>query len=201
MNKRQQIRAELKQRRTEYSDAQCQTLSRQICAHLQQQKLFTNRNRFAFYYPVGNEANLLDLMFRAWSFGKKTFLPVLASFPKNNLWWIEHTDSTSMYLNRFDIPEPAHSPHARRTKLRSLDVIFMPLLGFDLNGNRMGMGGGFYDRSLAKCYRKNTNWHRPLRIGAAYSWQQVDTLPTEPWDIPLDAIVTDKGITWFNKDK
>lgn len=201
MDKRQQIRAELRQRRIEYSDAQCQSLSRQICTHLQHEKIFKNRSRFAFYYPVANEVDLLDLMFRAWSFGKKTFLPVLASFPKGNLWWIEHTDSTSMYLNRFGIPEPAHSPRTRRVKLRSLDVIFIPLVGFDLNGNRMGMGGGFYDRSLAKCYRENNPWQRPLRIGVAYSWQQVKTVPTESWDIPLDAIATENGLTWFRREK
>lgn len=199
MDKRQQIRAELKQRRTSYSDAQCQTLSKQICSHIQSERQFKNRNRFAFYFPVGNEVDLLELMYRAWSLRKKTFLPVLASFPKGNLWWIEHTASTAMYLNRFGIPEPEHPPRARRTKLRSLDIIFMPLLGFDASGNRMGMGGGFYDRSLGKCYQADKPWHRPIRMGVAYSWQQVDSIPVEQWDVPLDAIATENGVTWFKR--
>lgn len=199
MDKRQQIRTELKQRRAEHSKTQCQSLSRQICTHIQNEKLFKNKSRFAFYYPVGNEVDLLELLYAAWSRGKKTFLPVLANFPKGNLWWIEHIDSNPMYLNRFGIPEPAHPARARRTKLRSLDLIFMPLLGFDASGNRMGMGGGFYDRSLAKCYRSNNSWHRPIKMGVAYSWQQVDSIPTEKWDIPLDAIATEEGITWFKR--
>ena len=199
MDKRQQIRAELKQRRTEHSASECQSLSRQICIHLRNERQFTNRRRFAFYFPVGNEVDLLDLMYHAWSFRKQTFLPVLARFPKGSLWWIEHTESTPMYENRFGIPEPHHPAHSRRTKLRSLDMIFMPLVAFDSKGNRMGMGGGFYDRSLKNCYRINSPWHRPIRMGVAYSWQEVDTIPTEKWDIPLDAIATESGVTWFKR--
>lgn len=199
MDKRQQIRNELKQRRSQYSDAQCRSLSSQICNQLHNDRSFINRHRLAFYYPVGNEVDLLELMQRAWRLGKKTFLPVLASFPKGSLWWIEHSASTPMYLNQFGIPEPEHPPGARRTKIRSLDVIFMPLVAFDASGNRMGMGGGYYDRSLAKCYRQDIPWHRPIRMGVAYSWQQVSSIPVEKWDIPLDAIATENGITWFRR--
>jgi 5-formyltetrahydrofolate cyclo-ligase len=201
MDKRQTIRDELKTRRSRHSDSECQVLSRQICIHLQQERHFKNRQRFAFYYPVGNEVNLLDLMYRAWALRKTTFLPVLASFPKGSLWWIKHDESTPMYENRYGIPEPYHPARSRRTKLRSLDMIFMPLVAFDARGNRMGMGGGFYDRSLSRCYRKDNQWHRPIRMGVAYSWQQVDGIPTEKWDIPLDAIATENGVTWFEEKK
>ncbi|MGD9385851.1 MAG: 5-formyltetrahydrofolate cyclo-ligase [Thioalkalispiraceae bacterium] len=199
MDKRQQIRSELKQRRAKYSDSQCQSLSWQICNHLQNQRAFTNGQRFAFYYPMGNEVDLRELMERSWSLEKKVFLPVLAGFPKGCLWWVEHTPATPMYLNQYGIPEPEHPRRARRTKLRSLDIIFMPLVAFDTVGNRMGMGGGFYDRSLAKVYRADNTWHRPLRLGVAYSWQQVDAIPAEKWDIPLDAIATENGVTWFRR--
>lgn len=197
MDKRQIIRNELKKRRSRHSDSECQTLSRQICRHIQHERHFKNRQRFAFYYPVGNEVNLLDLMYRAWDLKKTTFLPVLASFPRGNLWWIKHSETTPMYENRYGIPEPYHPARSRRTKVRSLDMIFMPLVAFDARGNRMGMGGGYYDRSLAKCYRTDNQWHRPIRMGVAYSWQQVDDIPTEKWDIPLDAIATEHGVTWF----
>ena len=199
MDKRQQIRNELKQRRSMHSDAECQSLSRKICQHIHNERIFKTKKRFAFYYPVGNEVDLRELMDQAWSWGKQTFLPVLAKFPKGNLWWVEHNATTPMYLNQFGIPEPAHPPRARRTRIRSLDVIFMPLVAFDAKGNRMGMGGGYYDRSLAKCYRQDTTWHRPIRMGVAYSWQQVASIPVEKWDIPLDAIATDEGVTWFRR--
>ncbi|MGD8926773.1 MAG: 5-formyltetrahydrofolate cyclo-ligase, partial [Thioalkalispiraceae bacterium] len=172
---------------------------RQICTHISSERPFKNGNRFAFYYPVGNEVNLLALLEHAWTLGKQTYLPVLAQFPRGSLWWVEHTASTPMYLNQFGIPEPQHPRRARRTKLRSLDIIFMPLVAFDAKGNRMGMGGGYYDRSLAKVYRQDNPWHRPFRMGVAYSWQQVESIPVEKWDIPLDAIATEKGVTWFRR--
>jgi len=197
MDTRQRLRAELKQRRTEHSAQECTVSSLQICEHIRRDRLFHARKRFALYYPVGNEVNLMPLLHIAWSFRKETYLPVLATFPKGYLWWVPYYDHTPLYLNKFQIPEPRHNARDRTTRIRSLDVIFMPLVGFDKNGNRMGMGGGFYDRSLAKCYRSASSWHRPLKIGVAYSWQEVDKLPSEKWDIPLDAIVTENGLTWF----
>jgi 5-formyltetrahydrofolate cyclo-ligase len=74
---------------------------------------------------------------------------------------------------------------------QQLDAVIVPLLGFDNNGNRLGMGGGYYDRSFA--FRKQRRaWRRPLLIGVAYSFQQVDAIQTEPWDIPLDAVITEQ---------
>jgi len=197
MPTREQLRIELKQRRDDHSETECQQQSLHICEHIRGNKLFINRRRLALYYSVGNEVNLEHLFHYAWALNKTIFLPVLSQFPKRHLWWIHFKENTPMYLNRYQIPEPVHSAHARRTKLRSLDVVFMPLVGFDEKGNRLGMGGGFYDRSLSRCFRASTTWHRPVRVGVAYSWQQADEIPTEPWDIPLDAIITEQGITWF----
>ncbi len=197
MPTREQLRIELKQRRDQHSETECEKLSVSICEHIRRSKLFINRQRLALYYSVGNEVNLEHLFHYAWALNKTLFLPVLSRFPKGHLWWIQYIENTPMYLNRYQIPEPVHSGHARRTKLRSLDVVFMPLVGFDDKGNRLGMGGGFYDRSLSRCFRQSTTWHRPVRIGVAYSWQQLTKIPNEPWDIPLDAIVTEQGITWF----
>ncbi len=198
MPTRKQLRNELKQRRNTHSKAQCQELSLQICEHIRRSKPFTHRQRLALYYSIGNEVSLEHLFHYAWTLNKTLFLPVLSHFPKGHLWWIKFLEHTPLYLNRYQIPEPVHPARARRTKLRSLDVIFMPLVGFDDKGNRLGMGGGYYDRSLSRCFRPSTAWHRPVRVGVAYSWQQVTSIPVETWDIPLDAIVTEQGVHWFN---
>src|SRR5690606_40461575 len=65
----------------------------------------------------------------------------------------------------------------------------LPLVAFDARGNRLGMGGGFYDRTFARAPRARTL--RPRLVGLAHHFQQVASLPAEPWDIPLDAIATD----------
>ena len=197
MKTRQQLRTELKQRRSQCSMTQCQHDSLRICDALYRTNLYRNAKRIAFYYPTGKEVNLLPLIEHAWTQQKQVFLPVLAQFPQSRLWWIPYSPDTPCYLNQFGIPEPHHNKQTRRTKLRSLNMILMPLVGFDQAGNRLGMGGGYYDRSLAHLPRHMTSWQRPLKIGIAYSWQQVDSIPHEKWDIPLDAVVTETGLTWF----
>lgn len=88
--------------------------------------------------------------------------------------------------NRFGIIE---SSDPRRRGINSLDALLIPLVGFDARGNRLGMGAGFYDRALTQRHGR-----RPLAIGVAFACQQVDALPVDPWDQPLDYIVTDSGI-------
>ena len=71
----------------------------------------------------------------------------------------------------------------------------MPLVAFDKQGNRLGMGGGFYDRTLARLHEQN--WQKPQLIGLAHECQKVDALPIESWDVPLKTIITpDKTYCW-----
>ena len=76
-----------------------------------------------------------------------------------------------------------------------LDVIICPLVAVDVNGNRMGMGGGFYDTTLGKSYRSGAK--KPLKIGWCYDFQMVEQLARQPWDVPLDGLITPSGIRWF----
>lgn len=89
--------------------------------------------------------------------------------------------------NRFGILEPGSKAPA--LAIEALDVVLMPLVGYDLQGNRLGMGGGFYDRAFARLRRR-----RPLRIGLAHSLQQVARLERAPWDIPLHGVCTEGGL-------
>jgi 5-formyltetrahydrofolate cyclo-ligase len=78
--------------------------------------------------------------------------------------------------------------------------MLLPLVAFDERGNRIGMGGGFYDRTLANLQHSD-GWQRPKRIGVAYQLQQTRKIPSEEWDIPLHAVATEQGITWFEDSK
>jgi 5-formyltetrahydrofolate cyclo-ligase len=102
-----------------------------------------------------------------------------------------------MRRNHLNIPEPHHRP-AQRRRAGQLDLILMPLVGFDEHGNRLGMGGGFYDRSLA-FRRTRRHWRKPLLIGVAFELQRCPPLPTAAWDVPLDGIVTEHGLRLFNR--
>jgi len=92
--------------------------------------------------------------------------------------------------NRFRIAEPIPCA-ARQRAPWTLDLILLPLVGFDLHGGRLGMGGGFYDRCLA--YRqRHKQWQKPVLLGVAHACQQVDRLTLASWDVRLDAVVTDR---------
>lgn len=74
---------------------------------------------------------------------------------------------------------------------KQLDLLFMPLVALDKKGNRMGMGGGFYDKTLAKCKNK------PVKIGWTYDFQLVERLDVNTWDIGLDMAILPSGLLRF----
>jgi len=116
-----------------------------------------------------------------------TFVPMLQG---ETLAFAEWSDSTPTTVNRFGIVEP-EVPEPDWINADTLDAVLVPLVGFDAKGQRMGMGGGFYDKTFAN--RKNGQ-APPWLIGVAHSIQQVETVYADWWDVPLDAIVTDKGL-------
>ncbi|HMW72245.1 MAG TPA: 5-formyltetrahydrofolate cyclo-ligase, partial [Cellvibrionaceae bacterium] len=105
--------------------------------------------------------------------------------------------ATAMQFVRFKAGEPLQrsrlgvlqpAPGAGAIALHRLDIVALPLVGFDGLGNRLGMGGGFYDRAL------QARGRRPLLVGLAHAGQQLARLPVEPWDVPLDWIATDRRL-------
>jgi len=119
------------------------------------------------------------------------YLPVIK---KQKLVFTRYQANTPLTNNKYNIPEPVAN-HTLPAKFMS--AILLPLVGFDRQGNRLGMGGGFYDRTLSfirriPCHKK------PLLIGIAYNVQRVDKIIRQHWDIPLDAIVTERGLLLFN---
>ena len=185
---RAQLRATLRQARNALSASQQQQAADAVASQLLAPALTSDTATVAYYLPNDGEVNLTP-------FAKKITgdnasvelaLPVLHPFSKGHLLFLRYHDSTRMHTNRFGIDEPALDCTAVIPP-PALDVILMPLVGFDSQGNRLGMGGGFYDRTLANRHSWPT---RPRLIGIAHDCQQVDALPVASWDVPLDAIVT-----------
>lgn len=111
------------------------------------------------------------------------------------MWFSELGEHDAWSPNRYGIPEYRH-PLARRLRARRLDLLFMPLLGFDARGFRLGMGGGYYDASLAHL-KPFLRWRRPRVVGVAFSMQELARVPNDPWDVPLDAVLTDRAYRLF----
>lgn len=128
---------------------------------------------------------------------KGCFLPVLRPHPRRKLWFLEYVPGDRLTINRFGIPEP--QLRNRRIRLPwSLDLLLVPLVGFDSECNRLGMGGGFYDQTLAYL-RQRRCWTRPLLVGIAHECQRLGALKTNSWDVPLEMVATEERI-YFRRD-
>ena len=190
---RSQLRQQLRAARHRLSHQQRQHAAKQLLQQLRNSKHFQRSQHIAMYLPNDGEINLWPLIEYAWQQGKHCYLPIVAHRHTHRLWFVPFTHKTPLYRNRYGIPEPQHHNSARGFPLRRLDLVLMPLVGFDNRGNRLGMGGGYYDRSFAFLHRHNT-WRKPRLMGVAYDFQGQPQLDAQPWDIPLDAIATDSTL-------
>jgi len=198
MNKKT-LRQKIREQRRNLSESEREHAAFLLCERLAATKEFKRSKNIAFYLTNDGEIDLTLLIKHAWQQGKQCYLPVLAEPNTNRLWFIPYTPETKLKHNRFAIPEPIHSRSTRMRKTVSLDLILMPLVAFDINGQRMGMGGGFYDRSLA-FLKTRQHWHKPNLIGVAYDFQKQSKLETNSWDIAMQAVVTEKSLYRNNKN-
>ena len=154
-----------------------------ICALAEYQKA----NHIAAYFAVNGEISLAPVIDRALSEGKKIYLPNL---DQKTLRFSPYDHAQKMRINRFKLPEPDVTDDEMLDP-GDLDLVLAPLVVFDANCNRIGMGGGFYDRSFA--FRKDPASRSPVLIGVAHELQKVAQLHPEDWDVRLDMVVTDQA--------
>ena len=192
MADRSQIRQTMRQQRNTLSPQQQSDAAHNVEQLISRSHVYRNSQRIACYIANDGELSLEPLIERIWLQNKVCYLPVLDSIHPNRLWFAPYRPNSKMRLNRFGIPEPLYKKH-ELVRARSLDLVMTPLVAFDKMGNRLGMGGGFYDRSFAFLLRRRY-WHKPRLCGVAYDFQQVKQLPYQPWDVPLTAIATDRTI-------
>ncbi|NRB37747.1 MAG: 5-formyltetrahydrofolate cyclo-ligase [Pseudomonadales bacterium] len=185
MQDKSSLRSELRQSRRQLSSFQQHQAAESLSRLLLKQPQLQQAKHIALYWPYDGEISPLPLLKRLQQLGKQVYLPVVK--PKRQMEFKPALLSQTK-KNRYGIPEPVTG---LVKPVKGLDVILMPLVGFDEQGGRLGMGGGYYDRVLAfKCRQR---WNKkPLLIGLAHELQQVDRLPLEGWDVPMAAIATDK---------
>lgn len=153
--------------------------------------LVVRASSVASYLAQDGEVNLNGLHHRLLTLPKALLLPVLRQDGK--LHFSRYTDSTRLVENRFGIPEPQCFEWLHP---KFISLVLMPLVGFDNHGYRLGMGGGYYDRTFNFVMRAS-RFKRPKLIGVAYELQRCEALKSNPWDVPLDGIVTEAGLQLF----
>lgn len=148
--------------------------------------------RIAAYVGANHEVDPMPLLVAAAKHAKQCYLPVLHPYRPGRLLFRRWRPGQRMVMNRYRIPEPAPG-HSALIPARHLDLVLVPLLGFDHRCGRLGMGGGYYDRSFA-FRRLRQGPARPLLVGLAFAVQQVPLVPRRAWDVPLDMVVTEADI-------
>ena len=181
MNKHN-IRQQLRTKRQALSSSQTNHNSTQICQRIVANYLTDINLHIGIYLPFGNEVNLKSLS----QHHPKLYIP---SVQGKNMQFQPWTQTTTINTHPLGMQQPTFDTELRRTHL---DICFLPLLGFDNQGNRLGMGGGFYDR-----YFENIS--DTLLIGVGHDCQQVDALPHDDWDVKLEGIVTESQHLNFQK--
>jgi 5-formyltetrahydrofolate cyclo-ligase len=182
---RQQLRQILRARRRALTVGQQVRAALGLVNRIGHQHVFRNARHIAFYIANDGELDPEPLIRRALALGKHCYLPVLDT-RSSAMAFARYRPGDKLWRNRFGIPEPI--PRVPRVAGDELDLVCLPLVGFDLQGNRLGMGGGFYDRTFS--YRRHYRKAAPVLVGLAHQCQQVSTLGAQSWDVPVDMIIT-----------
>jgi len=184
---RSTLRRTLRAQRQALSPEQQRQASARLAKHLRQNLNIHKARRIGLYLAADGELDPLPGLQGLRQRHSRWCLPALSRTHRQQLEFVPWQPGDPLYPNLYGIGEPDLRQH-KPLPLWSLDLLLMPLVAFDANGNRLGMGGGFYDRTLANLRGKAG---KPLLIGVAHRFQQVESLPAAAWDWPLDGIVTD----------
>ncbi|WP_339842425.1 5-formyltetrahydrofolate cyclo-ligase [uncultured Halopseudomonas sp.] len=195
--RRKALRKELRSARRALTPAQQKQASRRLFRQLAKHPMFVRSRHIALYLANDGEIDPILLLRHALRLGKTCYLPVLKRWPRGSMGFQRIHKHQQWTRNRFGITEPRASISSQTQPWR-LDMVLMPLVGFDVQGNRLGMGGGFYDRTFAYLRQRQT-WLAPSLIGLAHDCQKLDRLPVESWDIPLDGIISDAECLMFKR--
>lgn len=182
-----QLRQQLRLKRRRLSQRELHRREQQLCRHLLKLPALINAQHIAAYWPANGEISPVSAL-KAWQqAGKNIYLPKI--LPAQQMQFIPYSAQTALLKNRYGIYEPQSR---QRISPMQLDAVLVPLLAFDKQGNRLGMGGGYYDRAFA--FMQQPWRKRPILIGVAHDFQEMTQLNSDPWDVPLSMIVSNKGV-------
>ncbi|MDN3651863.1 5-formyltetrahydrofolate cyclo-ligase [Thalassotalea ponticola] len=194
---RQTIRQQVRNQRRSLSAEQQEAAKLAICDRLTAHPRVQSAQHIAVYLANDGELDLSAFIAWCWQHNKQVYLPVIHPFCSGHLLFLQYRQDSPLVVNDYRILEPAlNAMHV--IPRNQLDVIVTPLVAFDQSNNRLGMGGGFYDRTLSSwhtLYRNASTEQakqrcQPYPIGVAHRCQQLSQLPIAHWDVPLPEIIS-----------
>ncbi|MFT7371989.1 MAG: 5-formyltetrahydrofolate cyclo-ligase [Oleiphilaceae bacterium] len=188
---RKTLRAKVRAQRRALSPRQQKTANARLYKQLERSLILLRAKHIALYLGTDGEICPKALISHYLKRKKLLYLPVLHPLKKNHMVFCPLTAATKLKKNQFGILEPDFRSSVCIPP-KQLSLVLLPLVAFDTKGNRIGMGGGYYDRAFE--FKQKTLRHSPRLIGLAHDLQKQEQLPKEYWDIPLFAIFTDQEI-------
>ena len=187
------LRQQLRKQRRALPQRIRQQAGRKVAQHLRRQAVFWQARHIGIYLSAFGEVPTQAIIKLGLKQKKNIYLPQIRNFDQK-LQWVR-VNHQQWQNRRFSIHRLGmHEPRQRGMSVNRLDLLIMPLLAFDQHGSRVGMGGGYYDRTLWKK-------HKAYRLGLAYDFQQAERLERQSWDQPLDAVLTPSGFSSFRSTK
>jgi len=188
---RQYLRQLIRTRRNELTDNEQAQAAHLLKERLIRHEKVISAKRIAIYLANEGELDPKPFIQWCWQHNKEVYLPVLHPFCKGHLLFLRYKPDTQMSINQYGIEEPALDV-TQICPIEQLDVLCTPLVAFDTSGARLGMGGGFYDRTLSGWFHRHSlnTQAKPYPIGIAHDCQQVEQVPSEHWDVPIPEIIT-----------
>jgi len=186
---KKELRARLRKNRSNIDPQISASASASLVKRLQQLPEYQQARRVACFFSFDGEINTAPLIKTIIQQKDLCYLPRLRPTKPSRLWFLPFDGQSPLAPNRFGINE-VDLPINHSIGVSRLDLILMPLVAFDIYGNRLGMGGGFYDATLA--HLKTNGSKHPVCIGLAYQLQQVARLPVESWDFKMDGVLTEE---------
>lgn len=192
---RAQLRSQLRAARRALTAKQQQQAASSVSTHLLQQPFIQSADAIAVYLASDAELDLTLFINQLWALSKQVLVPVVSTQHTGQMCFVPYRADSVLVNNKYGIPEPQHTP-SDEVPVSAIDVICAPLVGFDNSGQRIGMGGGFYDRLLAPWYAGELPHLHP--VGIAHDCQHLPVLPSANWDIPLPMVITPSKLWQFS---
>ena len=186
-----ELRRRLRAQRNALSTQEQKNAAHNIAVTLTRTRLFRASRRIACYFANDGEIELIRILAHIWNCGKIAYMPLLPRGQRRRMRFAPARPEVEFRPNRLGILEPIAPAH-EWLDARSLDLVLLPLVAFDSAGNRLGRGGGFYDRTLDFLHQQR-QWRRPKLLGLAHDFQRVHTIEPELWDVPLTGVITDRA--------
>ena len=180
------LRSDARAARAGLSSFEREQASKKIADIVMRSSWFRRSRFVACYLPMREEVDTWTIIERAWRMKKRVFAPLIE---KNlGMQFCELTAESMLVFNRYGLPEPQEGTIIAP---RALDIVIAPVVAFDDDGNRVGMGGGYFDRTFSFLGKRRYLFH-PKLIGLAFSCQRVEKIAPNPWDIPVFRVINEK---------